>query len=156
MEAKKADLIEQLVESHQEFYRALRPIVPQEWLNIDLTMSQLKIALYLATEGPVRVSALASFLGVSMATMTGITDRLIQHDYIVRYDDPADRRAVICDLSEKGRNVINHMWEIGNLQMKTLLEKLDTRQLETIKEGLDSLLKAAAELQQSETAAQSL
>lgn len=152
MEKRKAELINQLVDSHQHFFRTIRPIVPQEWLTLDLTMTQLKVAMYLATEGPARVSTLASFLGVSTATMTGITDRLIQHDFIVRYADPTDRRAIICELSGKGREVIGGMWEIGTSRMTQLLEKMSTSQLEHMRQGVAGLLAAAEELSHEEMA----
>jgi DNA-binding MarR family transcriptional regulator len=150
MESKKTEIIKQLVDSHQHFFRTIRPIVPQEWLNLDLTMTQLKTAMYLATEGPSRVSTLASFLGVSTATMTGITDRLVQHEFIVRYADPADRRAVICDLSAKGKKVIGQMWEIGTARMTQLLEKMNVGQLEHMQQGIADLLAAAEELNHEE------
>ncbi|ADJ26885.1 transcriptional regulator, MarR family [Dehalogenimonas lykanthroporepellens BL-DC-9] len=151
MESRKAELIEQLTDSHQRFFRTIRPIVPQEWLSLDMTMSQLKVALFLATEGPSRVSVLASFLGVSTATMTGITDRLFQHEFIVRHTDPADRRAVICELSAEGKGIIEQMWEVGATQMRQLLEKMTVSQLEHMRQGVEDLLAAAEELGHEET-----
>lgn len=150
MESRKAELIDQLIGHHQQFFQTMRPIVPHEWLEMELTMSQLKVALYLTTEGPSRVSALAAFLGVSTATMTGIADRLVQHDFIIRHHDPTDRRAVICELSDKGKMVINRMWEVGTGRTRQLLEKMTEDQLEHMRQGVADLLAAAEELNREE------
>lgn len=150
MESRKTELIDQLIGYHQQFFQTMRPIVPHEWLEMDLTMTQLKVALCLATEGPARVSALASFLGVSTATMTGIADRLVQHDFIIRYHDPSDRRAVICELSEKGKKIINQMWEVGSNRTRQLLERMTADQLEYMHQGVADLLAAAEELSREE------
>lgn len=107
----KAQLIERVLELEEKVYRALRPIVPKEWLSIDLTMPQLKVLLLLFTDGPTRMSVLASALSVSMTTTTGIIDRMVQHGLLVRDSDPEDRRAVVCKLSEKGQELMTCLWE---------------------------------------------
>ena len=147
MTRQKAQLIEHILELEQKVYRTLRPIMSTEWLNIDLTMPQLKVVLLLFMEGPARISSLASSLGVSLATTTGITDRLAQHGLIVRSSDPDDRRAVICSLSEKGREEAVRFWELGQSQAKTLLEKMTVSNLEIIYRAMEVLLQTAATME---------
>lgn len=144
METEKMQLIEYILELEERVYQALRPIVPKEWLIVDLTMPQLKIILLLFHDGPARVSTLASALGVSQATTTGITNRLVQHGLIVRGDDPEDRRAVVCSLSEKGRDMVTRLWELGQLRVRTILEKIAPTKLEVIREAMEAILQAAS------------
>jgi len=139
---QKAQLIERVTELEKRVYLALRPIVPKEWLNIELTMPQLKIVLLLFTDGPSRVSTLASALGVSLATTTGITDRLVQHGLIAKNSDPTDGRGVVCKLSEKGRKLIARLWELGESRVRSLLEKVAPAKLETICEAMEIILQA--------------
>ena len=143
-DAQKLQLIDRILELEERVYRALRPIVPKEWLSVDLTMPQLKIILFLFTDGPARVSTLASALGVSLATITGITDRLVQQDLIVRGDDPEDRRAVVCSLSEKGKELVTRLWELGQSRVRALLEKITPLKLEIISEVMEVILQTAA------------
>jgi len=45
--------------------------------------------------GPMRVSEIASTIGVPPSTLTGVLDRLVAGGWIERSADPADRRAVL-------------------------------------------------------------
>jgi DNA-binding MarR family transcriptional regulator len=141
---QRAQLIERILELERKVCHTLRPIVPTEWLNIDLTMPQLKIILIIFTDGPARISTLASTLGVSLSTTTGITDRLIHQDLIVRGNDPEDRRAVVCSLTDKGRGLATRLWEQGQSRMRDLLGKMELSQLKTISEAIETVLEAAS------------
>ena len=146
---RKAQLVERILDLEEKVYRALRPIIPKEWLSVDLTMPQLKIVLLLFIDGPTRISTIASALGVSLATTTGITDRLIKHDLIVRSSDPEDRRAVICSLSEQGKELVARLWELGQSRVRSLLEKMTREKLEIIDEAMEVLLQAISALEQN-------
>jgi len=148
-DAQKLQLIERVLDLEERVYRALRPIVPKEWLSVDLTMPQLKIVLLIFTDGPARVSTLASALGVSLATTTGITDRMVQHDLIARGSDPEDRRAVVCSLSEKGKELITRLWELKQSRVRSLLEKMTPPKLEIISEAMEVILQTAKALEQN-------
>ena len=148
-DTQKAQLTEHILELEDRVYRALRPIVPKEWLSVDLTMSQLKIVLLLFIDGPARVSALASALEVSLATTTGITDRLVHQELIVRGDDPEDRRAVVCSLSEKGRELVTRLWELGQSRTRNLLGKMTPQKLMIISEAMEIILQTASAMQKN-------
>jgi DNA-binding MarR family transcriptional regulator len=141
---QRAQLIEHILELERKVCHALRPVVPTEWLNIDLTMPQLKIILIIFTDGPARISTLASTLGVSLSTTTGITDRLIHQDLIVRGNDPQDRRAVVCSLTDKGRELATRLWEQGQSRVRDILGKMELSKLKTISEAIEIILEAVS------------
>lgn len=145
---EKAQLIERILEQEGKMYQMLHPIVPQEWLSVDLTMSQLKVALFLYTGGPVRMGILAANLGVSLATATGIVDRLVERNILVRETDPEDRRAIICRLSDEGRERMAQLWEMRHDRVKKFLERMAPSDLELVLEGMDAILQATRELEQ--------
>ena len=147
-ELEKEQLIQHVIELANKVYRALRPIVPQEWLSVDLTMVQLKVLILLFTDGSTRVGNLASALGVSLASATGITDRLVQHGLIARGDDPEDRRAVVCSLSEKGREMVTRLWESGQTKSRSLLERIALPKLQIINKAIEIILDAAGTMEQ--------
>ena len=74
---EKEELIENILQLTDSTFRELFPMLPKEWLHLDLTMSQLKVVLLLFISGPSRMSDIASALGVSLATATGVMDRLV-------------------------------------------------------------------------------
>jgi DNA-binding MarR family transcriptional regulator len=141
---QRAQLIEHILELERKVCHALRPVVPTEWLNIDLTMPQLKIILIIFTDGPARISTLASTLGVSLSTTTGITDRLIHQDLIVRGNDPQDRRAVVCSLTDKGRELATRLCEQGQSRVRDILGKMELSKLKTISEAIEIILEAVS------------
>jgi DNA-binding MarR family transcriptional regulator len=139
----KTQLIGHVLELEEKVYQALRPIVPKEWLSVDLTMPQLNILLVLFTDGPTRMSVLASSLGVSLATATGIVDRLVERGIILREGQPGDRRVVLCKLSDKGQELVGRLWGLGRAQVRSLLETVTIPKLRLIAEAMDTILQAA-------------
>jgi len=141
-EPKQEELIERILELGDRAFRELIPILPTEWLQLDLTMPQLKVVLLIFMNGPARMSDIASALGVSLATATGVVDRLVERDIIVRENQPEDRRVVLCRLSEKGQKLISGLWQLARERLKELLELANVSQLQLITEALEVLLEA--------------
>jgi len=139
---KQEELIERILQLGEKAFRELIPILPTEWLQLDLTMSQLKVVLLLFMTGSVRMSDIASALGVSLATATGVVDRLVERDIVLRESQPEDRRVVLCHLSEKGQKLIGGLWQLARDRAKELLEVAAPSQLQLITEALEALLKA--------------
>ncbi len=149
-EAGKAELIESIQSLQQkleELEGAIAPIIPQDWLTTDLTMPQLKVMLILWREGPARMSELASGLGVTLATATGVVDRLVEKDYIVREGLPGDRRVVICRLSNEGQEFMKALWMSGRMQIGRILGVMTPEQLKIVAQGTEVFIQAARTLQ---------
>jgi len=141
-EPGKEDLIESILQLTDRAFRQLLPMVPKEWLRLDLTMPQLKVVLLLFISGPSRMSEIASALGVSLATATGVVDRLVERDILTRESDPGDRRVVLCRLSEKGEELMSGLWQLSRDQAGELMRSLASPQLLLITESLEVLLRA--------------
>ena len=149
-EAGKAEFIgslQALQQKLEELEGAIAPIIPQDWLTTDLTMPQLKIMLILWREGPARMSELASGLGVTLATATGVVDRLVEKDYIVREGLPGDRRVVICRLSNEGQEFMKALWMSGRMQIGRILGVMTPEQLKIVAQGTEVFIQAARTLQ---------
>ena len=129
MKQKREDLVQYILKLSEDIYIKLTPGFPMEWLSSDLTVAQLRVMLILRTEGPVRMSNIASTTGTAFSTATGIVDNLIKKDLVLRDVDPNDRRVVICKLSIGGEKLMDKLWEMGQLQMKKLLDGLSLKQL---------------------------
>ncbi len=142
-DATKKEIIEQILQNADQTFREWLHKIPKEVLSLNLTMPQFKIVILLFLEGSLRMSYIASQLGVSLATATGIVDRLVEHGIVVREAQPQDRRVVLCHLSEKGEELISGVWKVAKKNITELLTATDTAQLEQINKVLKVLIKAA-------------
>ena len=141
-EMTKDELVRSTLQVTDKAFRELFPILPKEWLSLDLTMPQLKVVLLLFTNGPERMSTIASALGVSLATATGVVDRLVEKDMVTREGDPNDRRIVLIRLSGKGEKLITGLWQLARVNTEALLKALDQRKLQLLNDALRALLEA--------------
>ncbi len=146
----KAELVQyvlNLQEKLDQLEQALRPIIPKEWLAIDLTMPQLKVMLTLSKEGSTRMSELASILEVTLATATGVVDRLVERGLVARESFPGDRRVVMCRLSSEGQEFTGRLWQSGQTQIERLLKVMTPAQLQIVAQGTEIFIEAAKALQ---------
>ena len=143
-ESEKKELIERILWLSDKTFHDLLPMVPTEWLQLDLTMPQLKVVLLLFLNGNSRMSEIASALDVSLATATGVVDRLVERKIVLRENHPDDRRVVICCLSEKGEEMIGGLWHLARERIRELLGMVEQTKLVLVIEVLEALLKAGA------------
>lgn len=112
------------------------------WLDLDLTMPQLKI-LFLLYKGEKTMGQLARPLGVTLSTVTGIMDRLVTENLVVRSESPLDRRQVVGHLTEKAHHLVERLYAAGQTVMANMLERLTLGDLRTVARALDVLYSAA-------------
>src|SRR4030042_1555217 len=107
----RQEQIEGLLKLAEQLFRQLLPKVPKEWLEMDVTMPQLKTIMLLFLNGPMRMSDLAADLDVTLATATGLVDRMVEKGVVTRQDHPDDRRVVLCSLTQPGQAMVSGLWE---------------------------------------------
>lgn len=76
-----------------------------------VTLPQIMILHFLEIEQEARMKDLARFMGVTMAAVTGIIDRLVKSGHCTRIYDPQDRRTIKIQLTAKGDNLIKNINE---------------------------------------------
>jgi DNA-binding MarR family transcriptional regulator len=111
-----------------------------EWPNV--TMQQLRVMMILYADGPTRVSVLARKLNVSTPTITGILDRLVRREFTYRADDPRDRRVVLNALTDKGREVIEHLQPLDSTRLARAIDSLSADEQQSIVSALNTLVNA--------------
>jgi DNA-binding MarR family transcriptional regulator len=136
-------LVGRILKTAEAIFQGVRPIIPSEWLTSDITVAQLRVLLVLYTQGPSRMSAIASLVGVAISTTTSIVDNLVKKGLVVRSDVPEDRRLVICSLSPEGQALINRLWMLSRGQIENLLHGLTLEQLGKTAEVLGFILSNA-------------
>lgn len=141
-EQQKRDLIENILQLTDKAFQEWLPMLPKEWLHIDVTTSQLKVVLLIFVSGPLRMGDIASELGVSLATATGVVDRLVERGMLIREGDPKDRRVVLCRLSCEGEKLISGVWQVSRDQLGEIMRACARPQLMLITEALQVLMQA--------------
>ncbi len=136
------EMVERTLKFAEKVTRELLPLTPRESLMLDVTTAQLKVMFDIFLRGPLRIGSLAKGLDVSLPTMTVTVDRLVKRGIILREDDPQDRRAVYCHLSEKGNQILNQLWNSAVERTRKMLSVLTLPELEIVGQSLEILLKA--------------
>ncbi|HEY98443.1 MAG TPA: MarR family transcriptional regulator [Dehalococcoidia bacterium] len=130
MTTDRGELVQQILKLSEDIYNSIPLNIPSEWLESDLSVAQLRILLVLQSQGPSRMSSIASVIGVALPTATGVVDNLVRKGLVIRENTSEDRRVVICSLSPQGQELINKLWMTGRFQMVNLLDGLTMEQLE--------------------------
>ena len=84
-------------------------------------------------------------MGVSLATMSGMVDRLVAHDLVTRAEDPHDRRVRRITLSGIGKEMIGNIITAGTEKQARLLRRLTDAELRTVAEAMTALVRVASE-----------
>lgn len=117
-----------------------------EFLEIGITMPQAKTLHLVAAVGEIRMSVLAGRLGVTLSTVSGLIDRLVDAGLVDRHDDPADRRQVLIVLTPDGASLLERFRELGRRQMSDLLDGLADRDLVTVSNATAILARVARQM----------
>lgn len=107
--------------------------------------SHVKVIFYLTQKGPSPVSVIAKELCISKSNMTPIIDKLLEDGYVIRYEDPNDRRILRIEITEKASEVFKLKREYAIKALMVKLSNLEDTDLihlsESIKTFTDVLSK---------------
>ncbi len=117
-----------------------------EFLEIAITMPQAKLLYLLGAAGELHMSDLVHRLGVSLSTISGLVDKVVDQGLASRHDDPVDRRQVVVALTPAGLDFIDRFRELNARQMRELLELLGDQDLAKVRDALAALATAASRL----------
>jgi DNA-binding MarR family transcriptional regulator len=112
---------------------------PHPLLDSGLTMQQLRVLVVLSTDGPVPQGDLAQSLGVGLATVTGLVDRLVRRGLVERTEDPNDRRVRRASLSVEGTELMERIATAGEQARVSMLTRIDLDALRGLARGLAAL-----------------
>lgn len=139
-------LIEAILERILHMLQASSQLGPEPWLDLDLTMKQLKVLMVLCSLGPMRPSAIASCIGASAANATGVLDRLEAQGYVERRPDAADRRALLVALTDAGQTTVDRLHSAGQQRLSRALTEMAEPELAALDRGLAALVEVTQNL----------
>jgi DNA-binding MarR family transcriptional regulator len=132
--------------AHERLMTLLTATHTAEFLEVGMTMSQAKVLYLVASAGEVHMSELPARLGVSLSTVSGLVDRLVDHDLVDRLEDRADRRQVILRPTPAGIAAMDHFRDLNARQLRALLDRVDPADLPQIERAYALLVEAAASM----------
>ena len=136
-------LLTRVVDILEEVTRSGPHTVSPEWFTLDLTMPQVRVVFLLLQEGSLRMSDLASTLDVSVSRATGLVDRLVEKDMVSRWQDPEDRRSVLCALTEQGRELGQRLLAARRSRWEERLAPLSQGDLKKVCKAMELVLDAS-------------
>ncbi|MDD4179762.1 MAG: MarR family transcriptional regulator [Candidatus Margulisbacteria bacterium] len=92
--------------------------------GLNLTFPQFMVLKLIHLKVDPKMTDLADELSVTLGNMTPMTDRLIEHGYVIRKDDAADRRIVRVCLTAKGTELLKKAAERRKKNMGLILDKM--------------------------------
>ncbi|HEV7148359.1 MAG TPA: MarR family transcriptional regulator [Pedococcus sp.] len=96
---------ETLAEAFWEVVRCLRHTSTETLARWGVTPAQARALRVLARHGTMRLKDLSGHLNISPRSGTEVVDELARRDLVRRTPDPADRRAVLVELTAEGERV---------------------------------------------------
>ena len=135
---------ERVIASFDRFHAWLTRAHVPDFLELNLTMAQLRAMYLVVAAGPMRMSQIAERLGTAASSATGLVDALVGTGMVERVDDPADRRQVLVRATPAAHARIEAFSELNRERLRTLLGEIPaTEDLAIIERAIDLLTDAA-------------
>jgi len=138
------DLAEGLHRALSKLFSILRRGDPNGAAAGDLTLAQLSILVTLLDQGPIRMTDLAAHERVRTPTTTVAIRRLEKVGLVKRSRDPSDLRAVLVDITPRGRAVHGESLANRRAALAAMLSQLSGSDLNTLMKALVPLERLAS------------
>ena len=143
--AEVADLAQGLHRALSKLFSILRRGDPSATAAAgELTLAQLSILVTLLDQGPIRMTDLAAHERVRTPTTTVAIRRLEKIGLVKRSRDPSDLRAVLVDITPRGRAVHSESLANRYAALAAMLSQLPASDLNTLTEALAPLERLAS------------
>jgi len=116
-------------------------------LNGPLTVPQFRCLNFVERHPGSSVSAVAGFLGVTLATASAMVDRLVKAGYLRAQGSQADRRCTELHVCANGQAVLHRMHRQTCADLAGALQSRSPQELQTLMDGLQVLQAAFAHVQ---------
>jgi DNA-binding MarR family transcriptional regulator len=139
----RAHLLESIVDLQTEIGDLFEADRTKAWLDVDLTIQQLKVVFLAVRKGSLTAGQIGRELHVGFSTVTGLVDRLVEHGLVSRGEDPNDRRATRVVPTDSARALVEELYSYRRGEFRRLLDLASTETLCSLASGLSGLAQAA-------------
>jgi MarR family transcriptional regulator, 2-MHQ and catechol-resistance regulon repressor len=131
-------VMRELVRAYQAFSAYSEAHVRQ----FDLTPAQFDVLATLGNTNGMCMGDLGEKTLITKGTLTGVIDRLIQKQLVIRETPSENRRSVIVRLTPEGQQVFDRVFPAHIAHLKERFDRLDPSELELLKVLLGRLRQA--------------
>lgn len=142
-EQQHEELITAAMQAQRAISHAVHAAADPTWLELDVTMAQLKALMVLADDA-VTVGQLASTLGIGKPAASILVERLVQLGMATRTEDALDRRRTLVHLTDDGEALVTRLRQGGHDLMRAWIGQLSDDDLAALAQGLRALAEIAA------------
>ena len=136
-------MIDNALQAQKQIVQAMHAAAEPTWLQLDLTMAQLK-GLFALADSPMTIGQLADVLGSGKPAASILVERLVQLGLVERAEDALDRRRTIARVTARGEELVARLRQGGRERLRTWLSRLGDDDLAALVQGLRALAAAAA------------
>lgn len=101
-----------------------------------LSVPQFRILAFLSRHPGASLSQVADHLGISRATASTMTERLVQKGWVDRAEDPQERRQVMLRLTQTGSDHLHQIREVTRQKIALQFDDLSLEELTELATGL--------------------
>lgn len=134
-EALRREVVDLLRDLAHALFASSVPV----WLDLQLTLPQLRTAFLIAHHGTSSVMQVSQRLGVGEPTASHLIDKLVVAGLVQRSEDPRDRRRARVQLTTQGEQLIERLlgWEefLGRW-----LQQVADQDLALLRRGLEAIV----------------
>jgi len=137
---KKSILVADIIDNIRRVFQVVNEHSKRAKRETGITGPQLWAIKVIAEASPLRVSDLARRMYLHPATVVGILNRLELQGLVKRVRNNSDRRIVMVELTEMGKELVVKAPQVAQGLLVAGLEVLPFKQLEEIDAGLETLV----------------
>jgi DNA-binding MarR family transcriptional regulator len=83
-----------------------------------------------------KISDLARYQRISKASISESIKLLVEHGWIKKIYDPEDKRVILLQVTDEGKEMMKSMWNKVSASLSKQLKQLPDNELEIIRESL--------------------
>lgn len=142
MPGASEELLEAMTEVSRHLLRLMTQCLDQLAEGDEISATQYRALAALAQRGPRNASVLAEELVVGRPAATKLVDRLARRRMIRRRRHPEDRRQVILEATDRGREIVKAVQACRRRRLARVLAELEPSAREALTRDLPALLEA--------------
>ncbi|SEH04009.1 DNA-binding transcriptional regulator, MarR family [Nonomuraea solani] len=110
------------------------------WLDLDLTLPQLRVLFAVRRRTGCTVSELAQTLGRRLAATSALANRLVRAGLLRRVSDQDDRRRIRLELSDKAEQMLTMVDQRSADRFAAILGRMSTQGRAALADALSELI----------------
>ena len=134
--------IESILQAQRTVIRTLHE-TSTSWLELNVSMAQLKTLIVLNDEGPLPVGQVGCRMGVTLPTASYQVERLVRKGLVERVQDVDDRRRTLVHLTDKSRELVRSLRQGRADLMRSWINQLSPGDVAALEQGLRALASVA-------------